>query len=385
MTPPKILKTTWPYFNKFLTYHGLEITPTYDRPCIWAGDQVKISGYDHYNFLLDINLCLSNRPSGLVRDRTGSIQFPFQIQTADSWTVPNQNLDLETCFANRVIDIQSRHPVVNLCYSGGIDSTAMVVAWLKFSSKDTKIRVLYSLDSIKENIEFFLHLKTISHVELIDIGGNIFYDNNLDGIEICGGGGDDITASMDESFFKQVEWWGLQSSWKDLFWKKNPNQKFIDFCEKWFALSGRDITTVLQARWWFYVNKMSPYSPNRILQQSTNSINESFYNSRFFVAHFYHNIESLFSSPSWKSYKQSLKNFIYDYHPDSGYRDNKCKEGSSGAFIFASKSRLVKKTEEIFCLSDGTSIRTENLPFLSKTEYRNKYNNQLDYLFHHEI
>lgn len=381
---PKIIKSTWPYFKKLLTYHGLDAITTYKNPSIWGGDQMKISGYNEYNFLLDINLCLSDRPSGLVRDRTNSIQFPFLTQTTGAWSIPDQNPDLETCFANRVKILESQHSVVNLLWSGGIDSTAMVAAWLKFGNGNTKIRILYSLDSVKENIEFFLHLRTVSHVELIEIGGSVFYNNNLDGIEISGGAGDDLTASVDDSFFKKVEWWGLQSCWKDFFWKKNHDQNFMDFCEKWFALSGRDITTVLQARWWFYINKMTPNATSRFVK-TTHTMYDNFFNDPLFIAHFYHNIESLFASLSWKSYKQSFKNFIYDYYPDSDYRDNKCKENSGGATIFSNKSTLLKKAEEILCLSDGTSIRTENLPFLSQLEYRNKYGNQLDYLFHHDI
>jgi hypothetical protein len=384
MTSPKILKASWPYFQKFLTYHGLEITPTYRDPSIWGGDQVKISGYSEYNFLLDINYCLSSRPSGLVRDRTETVRLPFLTQHAGSWVIPDQAPDLSTCFFNRVKCIESRHSIVNLMWSGGIDSTAMVVAWLKFANSDTKIRILYSLDSIKENLEFFLHLQTQTRIDLKEIGGNVFYKNDLDGVEINGGAGDDITASIDQSFYDNVEWRGLQSPWRDFFWKKNPDQKFMDFCEKWFSLSGLEIDTVLAARWWFYINKMSPSGSSRIVRKSY-TMSESFFADSLFTAHFYHNIDSLIASPSWKTYKQSIKNFIYDYYPDSEYRDNKCKENSGGATIFSWKSALLNQEEEICCLSDGTSICTDNLPFLSQVEYRNKYGKQLDYLFNYDV
>lgn len=380
MNEPKISRTTWPYFQKFLSYHGMKFEPTYAHPSIWGGDQQKFPGYKDYNFLTDINLCFSDRPGGLVRDRTGTIRFPFLTQCADDWHIPNQNPELEQCFFSRVKDIESRHSTVNLLWSGGIDSTAMVVAWLRFTSGQTRVRIFYSIDSIKENVEFFLHLKTVNSIELIEIGGSVFYQNDLDGVEISGGSGDDLTASIDESFYQVHGWRGLHSSWKDFFWKNKPDLDFIDFCEKWFAESGQEITTVLQARWWFYLNKMTPAGTNRVAVKS-HTMAETFYLDPMFLAHFYHRIESLIPSPFWTSYKISFKNFIFDYFPDQHYRDNKCKENSGGYTVFGSKARLLQRNEEILSLSDGTAVRTDNLPFLSQIEYRNKYGNTLDYLF----
>jgi len=380
MNRPKILTATWPYFQKLLQYHGLEFTTTYSDPCIWGGDLLKFSGFDDYNFLADINLCFSSRPNSVLRDCTDTIKFPFLTQSTGTWQIPTQVPDLETCFFNRVKNIEADNSIVNLLWSGGIDSTAMVVAWLKFANKDTKIRVLYSIDSIKENSGLFLHLHNLPHIELAEIGGNVFYKNTFDGVEINGGAGDYLTASVDESFFKEYEWWGLNSPWQDLFWKKNPNQNFMDFCQNWFALSGRDISTVLEARWWFYLNKMIPAAPSQIVT-TTHVMSVSFFDYSLFKEYFYYNVNSLFASTSWNSYKQCFKNFIYDYHADDDYRNNKCKENSGGSTIFHMKKLLLNSKEEICTLSDGTSIKTKNMPFLSQYEYRQKYGHQLDYLF----
>jgi hypothetical protein len=381
MKKPKILDTTWPYFQKVLGYHNLKISPTYHDPGIWGGDQVKIEGYPEYNFLLDINHCLSSRPSGQVRDRTNSIRFPFLIESSSTWTAPVGKMDLDTCFEMRVNDIETKFSTVNLCWSGGIDSTAMVVAWLKHAKKTTKIRILYSIDSIKENANFFLYLQTIKNLDLVEMGGKVFYQNNLDGIEVHGGAADDLTASIDESFFETHGWWTLQSPWKTFFWKKIPDQSFIDFCEKWFAFSGLEIKTVLQARWWFYFNKCKPSGRCNIIANDTD-LRVSFYNHKLFDDYFSQNIDKLFYSSSWKSYKQSQKDYIHAYYPDDDYRQNKCKKNSGGYMIFSNKKQLIKKQEKIMELADGTSIQTNNLPFLSQHEYRGKYQDQLNYLFH---
>lgn len=381
MTKPKILSATWPYFQKFLTYHGLEISPTSSAPSIWGGNQQKVKGFTDYNFILDLNLCFSNSPSGLVRDVTGSVKFPFLTEPGLSWTIPTSNPDLEFCFENRVKEIEKKYQTVNLMWSGGIDSTAMVVAWLKYASRYTCIRVLYSIDSIKENTNFFLYLETIKSIELVEIGGSTFYNNNLDGVEIHGGAGDFITASVDESFFKKYEWYTLQLPWKEFFWKKIPDQNFIDFCEQWFALSGRKISTVLEARWWLYLNKMGPSNTLAKIVTTESPLAISFFSDFKFVTYFYYRIDTLFSSTTWNSYKQDFKDFIYNYYPDQHYQKNKCKQNSGGYSIFADKADILNSKESICVLSDLEVIQTDHLPFLSNSEYRKKYNNRLDYLF----
>jgi hypothetical protein len=213
-------------FSKNLEYYNLIISPTYHDPCIWGGDQVKIEGFPEYNFLLDINSCFSSRPGGLVRDRTNSIKFPYMVESSEQWIIPINQISLEDCFAMRVRDIESKFSVVNLFWSGGIDSTSMVVAWLKNANPITKIRILYSLDSIKENTSFFLHLREIKNIELIEMGGVFFYRNLLDGAEVSGGAGDDLTASIDKSFFEKYGWWTLQSPWKTFFLEKDSRPIF---------------------------------------------------------------------------------------------------------------------------------------------------------------
>jgi hypothetical protein len=111
-----------------------------------------------------------------------------------------------------------------------------------------------------------------------------------------------------------------------------------------------------------------------------NQLGSIFFNHRLFENYFFQNIDRLFHSPSWKTYKQDFKNYIYSYHPDADYCQHKCKENSGGYSIFADKKSIDKKQENIMELSNGTIIRTDNLPFLSKFEYKQKYQNQLDYL-----
>ena len=61
MNRPNIVKTSWPYFQKLLQYHGLEYYPTTERPNWWSGNQQKIKGFSEYNNLLNTNCNIDRR------------------------------------------------------------------------------------------------------------------------------------------------------------------------------------------------------------------------------------------------------------------------------------------------------------------------------------
>lgn len=380
MNQPKIYKTRWPYFQKLLKIYKYDIQPTYHHPEHWGGNQQKIKGYQEYNYLLDINLCFSNRPSGDVLDRTQTIQMPFKMHPGRVWKNPSSHFSLEQCFEKCVQRFESKYSTVNLLWSGGIDSTAMLVAWLKHAKHSTNIRIMYTITSIKENPGFFIFLKQFKKLELIEMGGSVYANEKFDGCFIHAGAGDDITASVDESFFEDLGYQGLQSSWKNFFYNKTKDKKFIEFCEKYFAYSGLKIESLLEARWWFYaMNKYQGSNPLTLLSK-TNEI-ESFFYDENFENYFYFNINNLFASQSWQSYKKLFKDYTFNLFPEKYYRDNKCKENSGNWSVFLNKDQFVKKKEYIMALTDGTLVSTDNLPLFSEYEYRKKYNNSLDYLF----
>ena len=382
MSHPEICHTRWPYFQKLLKIYNYDFEPTYHYPEHWGGNQQKIKGFEEYNYLLDINSCFSNRPSTDMVDRTGTVQMPFKINSGRLWKKPSSHLSLEECFEKGVERIESKYSVVNLLWSGGIDSTAMVVAWLKHVKK-AHIRIMYTITSIKENPGLFLQLKQFTNIELVEIGGSVYSKEKFDGCFIHAGASDQITASVDESFFEKLGYQGLQSSWQNYFYNKIKDKKFIEFCEKYFAISGLKIQTLLEARWWFYaMNKYKGPVPLTLLSK-TNEI-ESFFDDENFENFFYFNTDKLFASTSWQSYKKFFKDYTFNFYPEKYYRDNKCKENSGNWSIFLDKDQFVKKKEYIMALTDGTLITTNNLPLFSEYEYRKKYNNTLDYLFKKE-
>lgn len=377
MHKPYILQTTPIYFNKVLTYHGIEFTPS-------TGSEPYITGADEYNNLLDINGVFSTLPSGNVIDRTQTFKFPFHMHIARPWTTPTSSVGtFEECIALRVQELIKTNQKINLFWSGGIDSTTVVTGFLRNSKNLSQVRVLYSTLSMKENPYFFLLLQEIPEIELVEFSGDVYLEQNLDGIFVNGDGADDLTASLDQSFFDMYGYKGLQTSWRDFFFAKTNNVTFVNFCEQYFATSGRDISTVLEARWWFYTNSKInkfPALASEILQPHQ-PLMVGFFDNYQFEHFMFFNLDKIIETEKYVSYKNLFKQYIYEFDKNKDYLDNKTKFNSNQIYAFSCKKMALKDHRYIILLADGTRIKTENLPLLSETEYRNKYQNTLDYLF----
>jgi hypothetical protein len=376
MSKPLLYQTQTGFFKPLLIYRGIEVKAVGDH-------QYKIPGFDEYNYLVDINSCFSTRPSGDIIDRTNQVSMPFNFHIDRPWSTKPLPVDLDECFRLRVIDLTNHNQKLNLFWSGGIDSTAMVVGFLKYCTNLNQIRILYSSHSMKEHPTFFLDLLQIPEIEMVEFGGDVYMNQNFDGLFVSADVADDITASLDKSFFDEVGYTGLHSSWKDLFYKKTNDLNFINFCEQYFSASQIPIDTVMQARWWFYVVcKIQKFPPGhaKVLNDKQPLV-VGFFDTEEFETYTYYNMDKVIESNNYNTYKQFLKDFIYNYDNDLNYKLNKQKVGSQQLVWYASKYSALKSSNYIMLLRDGTRIRTKNLPLFSQIEFEKQYGNTLDYLF----
>lgn len=370
---PEIYHTQY-FFSKVMQYHGLRFT---------GREQWRVDGFPKHNFLVDINACFSANPSGDIIDRTLTVKQPMRMWVQRPWSVPLIAPDLETCFENTVQDLESKHKAINLFYSGGIDSTAMVTAFLKHSQGRCPVRVLYSTYSVIENPGFFLHLQQSPQIEMIDFSGDVYLTQNLDGVFVTADAADDLTASLDDSFFDRVGYQGLNQPWQEFFWSMTKNTDLVDFCTEWFGHSGGMVKTVLQARWWFYtISKIQkfPATATTILQDHQ-GLAVGFYDNVWFESYMYFNQDKIIPQDDYRTYKQFLKDYIWDYNRDTQYRDRKTKVNSGQLNSYRKKRLALQSRQHILLLSDGTRVATSNLPLLSELEYRQHYGDTLDYLF----
>lgn len=381
----KLRITNDDYFKKIIKYHGFTIynDNSNDRQFSLVGP------YREYNHLVNLNNIFSTCPRCDIIDRTSSIKMPFNFFNPSPW-IPisfEKIISLEDCFSNRVNYYNKKDKPINLFWSGGIDSTAVVSAFLRYSDSYKHLRIYYTVWSIKENPGFYLMLKKIPDLKMVDYAGDEYF-LDLDGINITGDVADEITASLDKSFFDFHGYDGLKSTWengfhkwgKELSYDGTPlNPDLIDFCRDWFKFSGIEIKTLLEARWWFYIStKYYAYSNLTIM---TGEDIECFYSTREFELYWGQNIDSLISKKGYQTYKQTIKDFIEDYNKDYTYRKEKIKLSSSHLDLFRNKKNILQDKRFIAILEDGTRIATDNLPLLNEKEYRDKYGDSLNYLF----
>lgn len=91
-------------------------------------------------------------------DRTRTISNPFNTEIEDEQEIKsfdNYNITLDEAMFSCVSDLISLNKKIYLMWSGGIDSTAMLVAFLKSNFDLSNVVVVLNIDSIKENYNFY--------------------------------------------------------------------------------------------------------------------------------------------------------------------------------------------------------------------------------------
>lgn len=352
-----------------------------------AGSIPVISqGFDSYKKLVRINSVFSNHPRGFPSDRTGTIKPPIKFHVPRSWTCPAQPMTLDQAMQLRVEQIEARGQRINVMWSGGIDSTAVVNAFLLNLKDLNQLRVIYSPYSEYEHRDYLTYLKD-RNIETVDMSGTVYLDTYFDGIFVTGFGGDESHASLDESFLLAYGYQSLHQPWQDFFWHKTQDTDFMDFCQMYFNLAGREINSVLEARWWFYIN-----SKMHILLQIQSIFWSDYpnFNADLVLAFFdcdsyeqyvTYNLNDIVSSKDYRSWKHNLKDYCFRADGFEDWYKNKTKVGSSQIAYYTNKKVALKDLHSIFILENGQRVTTPGLPLFSKTQYNKYHGTTWDYLW----
>lgn len=368
---PLLLSVNPQYYSKFLKWHGIDFTP--------VGKLFKIPGFDSHNKLIDLNAVWSTNPRGEPVDRTQTIASPSNYRVLRPWRRPTSCLPLEQVFEHRVKHYCNRPGKINLFWSGGIDSTSMVVGFLNHCNHLDQLRLIYSPYSVYENRPFmdFL-LKNFPSLEMLDISGDVYLSTQLDGTVVTGHGADEFTASLDDSFVDKVGIDNLHQPWRDFV-----APELVEFCDEYFALAGRPIETILEARWWYYAitkSQVFPVNVNSFMNNSTDSVDSGFFNCDEFEDYMYFNTDKLLGH-TYNTYKQFLKQYIYQFDRNRHFLAHGCKVNSLQMPIYQNKMMALQDQYWMFKLDDNSIVRTKNLPFLSQLEFDAEHGNTLNYLF----
>lgn len=346
-------------------------------------------GFAAHNHLVQINSIFSSQPKFDLVDRTQTVHQPLKYYVDRAWTVPTAAMSLDQAMQSRVEDILAEHELVNIFWSGGIDSTAVVTAFLKYCSDLQRIRIFYSPWSTYEHPEFLTFVKQWPNIELVDLSGDVYMNCQFDGAFVTGDGGDEINASIDSSFLSTHGTDVMACNWQDFFYQQHNNEEFIEFCRDYFALSGRPIESVLEARWWFYTScKMTGIFYNLKLPYFTSAYENfnhkrliSFFNCHQLESFAYFNIDKIMPTDDYITWKQYLKDFCYSNDGLSNWHQTHRKINSGQIVDYTFKKVILSDSRYLMILSDGSVVRTPNLPFFSARELHHHCQHQLESVF----
>jgi hypothetical protein len=304
-----------PFFSKLLNWYGIETGPEIPR------DDKKFSfytceGYNDQNMFYQLSkICKFG--FGDYVDRCNNIKFAWNYYNPTPWKIPEyKGLNFEETMEFRVKELLSEDiEHYSILYSGGIDSAAVLVAFLKNAEKD-KFSICYTHESIDEYPELFQWLKNnnylLVNVENLEI-------HKLPGKIITGFTADSVWTIIRPHYLEKNY---LKQDWRTVFRLEGAENNLIEFTEKHYSLSGKSSQTFADLLNFYGLNCFWYHGPFAPLAFDKNlGIDQviTFYNSPEFESwSYYKSIENI--PDVYTSYKQEAKDYIFKFAGHEDYR-----------------------------------------------------------------
>lgn len=323
--------------------------------CFWAHARTRVVlGLDPHMMPPEI---IGNIHAVPVNDRTGTIKFVTKKLTTDrphpDYTVPETRSFEELMLYRaeelwRWIEDDGREAVI--WWSGGIDSTGLLVAMLRTSTPTRMqlVKIGFNDRSIKEYPKFYdevvkkLPSEFISHndgreIDLTrlhisgEIGDQLF---GADMVRACFGKGG-------KSFIGRQHFEGNAfKPWRDTIspfahahlstreWA-DYHPQVMEIYEQLCAAAPIEIVTVFDFWWWMNFNLKFTHVSNRIQLGSIDSALArkrimAFFDTEYFQKWSVANHDKKIKD-TWKSYKWPLKQFVFDWNKDREWFTHKTK------------------------------------------------------------
>jgi hypothetical protein len=313
-----------------------------------------------------------------LHDRTGTITTPVRTHLLPFLAMPEFNKidkSFEQICEERAkellqLSIKSNRKIV-IMYSGGIDSTLIVVAFMKICTQrelKQNFVVLMNDGSVCENRNFYNnYIKKYMHV---DVSYKFpFYVGHPNYIVVTGEGNDQLFGSAvsriymvdrgSEELFSEINndivrdfitrkmYSNLEKSKQtELSRFERDGDRIFRILQEVIDKSPVPITTPYQYFWWinFTLKWQSVYV--RILsfvegiRRNTIRLEDNFFmffSSPDFQLWAMNNTDKLIGN-TWNTYKQPCKEIIYNFNKDSEYYREKVKMGSLAKIVIQKKS-----------------------------------------------
>lgn len=274
--------------------------------------------------------------SKFLYDRTGTIPHYLNVDSS-KYPIPNSdkfNLSFSEVVEKRAKELLALDKPINVSWSGGLDSTFILMTLYHYANDKSQIKVYGTYSSIIESGYFFdKYIKDKFH---FDIHTNKTYKNNYkvgDEIVVTGSNGNDI-------FYKDIIQLNSYDSWMKFKDPVSDNIKRyadspystvlqecnIEFLHEFIKNSPRKIETVQDLRWWvaFSFNWYTTASNSYIgVGKETASKIHSFFGCEDFQLWSMYNKDSPTKTGDYTDDRWQLREMISEYTGDEFYSKNK--------------------------------------------------------------
>lgn len=312
-------------------------------------DMREFPGMEKFSFFFKLF-----SPTVVFLDRTNTIQIP--VRTHSLFPMPDfrpmQKTFEEIC-NERALELLVRADKLGVgiyaMYSGGIDSTLLLISLLKNATPAQRknITVLLNEESIQENPNFYRdHI-----VGKLKIESSIMFPYLLGGQNLIIGGehndqlfGSDVVGKLVAQYGPEV----IHKPYRrDTFFEffngkvQNPSivNFYLDLFERLATASPIPLVSHFDRLWWInfslkwqsvfmrMLSYTTPRNVGKVTREYIQANYNHFYGTEDFQLWSLNNQDKKIKG-EWNTYKWPCKDIIYDYTKDADYRDNKIKRGS---------------------------------------------------------
>ena len=295
-------------------------------------------------------------------NRFGDLDFPynFTIHPSLKLNIHNNYKPYEECCLLRAVEIlayaKKTNRKVGILYSGGIDSTAILVAFMRIkeiAKIDYKVVIFMNQKSIQENPNFYYsYIRNNFKIISSELFGNAQYQSEylmVDGEHNDQLFGTDLLSPMIMQFgFDFIKSPCSRENVTQFFIHRGISQHAADLWYDKIASTTKfcptPIETIFDFFWWYNFNFKWQSVFFRIAMRSdklihNNTINiDDLHHQHFFSSTDFQNW-SIFNpdekiKSDWASYKFATKKFIFDFNADEEYFKHKLKCPSLANLFF---------------------------------------------------
>lgn len=302
--------------------------------------------------------------SSWLIDRTECAKTPFSSHLMNEYKITNYSF-LKNNFTLDDICIDTARTFANLpkklyiLWSGGIDSTVLIISMLKAGIPKEKITIACNPDGLKENYNFYRKF-ILPNFEVI-ASEKLMQQASITGIKdgvILNGDPADALYGIDLSF-SLVEKYGIdflkqpcsREVLTNYFVSKNMDIRsancWYDFFMLSTAQSPKEIKTIDDFSWWITFNHRWQSANEKFKLRILDDSNyKTFFGNQDFQNWACYRNNSFIETI--KDFKLEMKKIIYEYTGDRDYFDNKIKlHSNSHAFGLNSYSAILDNNQKL--------------------------------------